>query len=197
MKISLFVVLSVIAINLYSLSDISKKYHSIPYEVGDTLPDSITIDSSAKPVTFEPSPDLINTTMYYPSSVNGIKCYFVFDNARIINNIFVLDRDFMSPEGLSIGDPISDALQYSDSNIILIGTQTVMCELPSGWLPCSLTRCGSMGIIDGLHTSFPPCDSMIRDTSYLLNRKIEFFMKIPMNARMPRDDPRFNFIKLK
>jgi hypothetical protein len=110
----------------------------LPYDIGDVLPDSIHLDTTKgllEPTTEDTSPAIL-----YPAIVDGIKyfyqCWTESDpdsqEVRYINWILVKDSSFISPEGLRVGNPIVNALKFSEDDIIWTPMK-IFVQLPSGW----------------------------------------------------------------
>jgi len=83
----------------------------------------------------------------YPMTLEGITYYYGFmgvkpkpDKPKVIARIIVMDTAFVTPEGLRVGQPFTDALPFSKGEIIQrYDCWKVYARLPSGWNAAYLT----------------------------------------------------------
>jgi hypothetical protein len=114
----------------------------LPYNVGDTLPDTIFLDEN--PIYWLPTVYSSTFVRFYHVTIDGIKYSYNLtdhyargikgDSIREINAIKVIDTAFVTPEGLRVGQPFTDVLPFTKGEIIqMYSAHMVYAKLPSGW----------------------------------------------------------------
>ena len=112
----------------------------LPYDIGDTLPENIMFNKN-KPLT-DPANPIFGGTLLLPTIIDGIEYYYNSDYdftekpipSSVVHMIIIRDTNFVTPEGLRAGQRFSDALYFSNGEVIRhYGAKKVYVILPSGW----------------------------------------------------------------
>jgi hypothetical protein len=177
MILKIFITLLILLSGQLAAGEIEKIGTSLPYDVGDTLPDTIILDEKNKLREFINPLSAYAYMPIYPVTLEGIKYYYGFmgvipkpDRPKVIARIIVMDTAFVTPEGLKVGQPFTDALPFSKGEIIQrYDCWKVYAKLPSGWKATYLTS--ELG-------KYSKTDFVGKlDTIPIDRRKIEYFLK--------------------
>jgi len=108
----------------------------IEYDLGDTIPPSIT--QSMRDFRVETFIPPCRKVLLFPVFIEGVKYYYncswIETQPNYIHTIYTEDEAFIPPEILRIGDSISKALKFSNGRIIIMEDgDKAYVELPSGW----------------------------------------------------------------
>jgi hypothetical protein len=125
----------------------------LPFDIGDTLPDSITIDEE-NCIWEELDPIFPTFILSCPITAGGITYYYGIqinvgpEKPPEIPIIIVKDPEFETPELLSVGGSMTQALTFSNGEIIrMYPCCKVYVKLPSGWnaayKPVGISPCNS------------------------------------------------------
>jgi hypothetical protein len=147
----------------------------LPFDVGDTLPNYIFVDSN-RPIYDKLNPSDSGLIILSPAIVEDVEYYYAFkenpqnvNQPRVIKMILVRDRAFVTPEVLFIGLPFEISLQFSRNKVVrMYDALKVYAKLPSGWN--AAYKLGEFG-----ETSID--EAIVNDTIPVIERKIDFFFK--------------------
>jgi hypothetical protein len=145
----------------------------LPYDIGDVLPDSINLDHNG---LFEYLTPYRDPVILRPATIDEVKYYFRLvggcnDNLKRIRMIIVKDSTFVTPEGLSIGQPLRNALGFSNWEIIwMCNLGKAYVKLPSGW--------NAAGYWKDLKDDCTKISQRTNNEFPLEGRNIEYFFKL-------------------
>ncbi len=125
----IFILIAFIAL---SADDPQATGSKLPFDIGDTLPDSIVLDSCFG-LSFSPISSFI--PMLCPVIIDGVEyCFEISNELSWIKMIVVFDSLFVSPEGLRIGQEFGQALSKC-IHLESVGQPfyQICARLPSGW----------------------------------------------------------------
>jgi hypothetical protein len=94
--------------------------------IGDSLPDSAIFNNQ---IFYKP-PEL-DSAFIYKFNYNGISFFLIVNNEYIIENILTSDSNFITPEGIRIGDNAVKADQ--SGKLVLNSNNYCIYEMPSKW----------------------------------------------------------------
>ena len=144
----------------------------LPFDIGDTLPDSVLLDEGDN---FWFTTDILLGCIHSKLSgyeIDGIRYYYGVlgycnkaVKPRVIHTIVVADSMFATTEGLKVGQSFADALFYSDGEYVNMGVaERVYVILPSGWNAA-------------YNTGFSAYNQNESDTIPIKQRIIEYFFR--------------------